>query len=87
MTPPPTEDAGIRGWVRRRVAKVHAWQPLMPHLWFFWSGDVPFLVALLVIALGDQHHGYRVLMTSLLAVSVVVQARWAANRVRRGERP
>lgn len=59
----------------------------MPHLYFHWVEDVPFVVVCLVLAITARDDGFGFTMSCLLAGSVLAQARYAANRVRRGERP
>jgi len=59
----------------------------MPHLYVRWLGDVPFAVAFLVFAVTGRDDTFRFTMGCLLAGSVLAQARWAAYRVRRGQRP
>jgi hypothetical protein len=87
MTADPSERRSPVAWVRRVVGRVNRWQPCMPHLWFRWLEDVPFAAACLVLAVTGRDDAFRFTMGCLLAGSVLAQARYAANRVRRGQRP
>ncbi len=87
VTTRPSEHPGPVARVRRVVGRVHGWQPWMPHLYVRWLEDVPFAVVCLALAITGRDDAFRFTMGCLLAGSVLAQARYAANRVRRGQRP
>ena len=67
----------------------HDKQPFMPNFWFGWRVDVPFFVFCVGLSgfMFRRNDWFAGLIAALLAVSVLVQAHYAARRVRKGKPP